>query len=114
MTFQDPRLPDPGFGRNPPRHVYSRNSGVESALVGAIAAAAIIGIVIYSATDLANPTADNSPPSTTGQGTPRTMEPVIDKVRPVPAPPRTTVPSIDQNVPAEKIAPPIPAQPNKP
>jgi FlaG/FlaF family flagellin (archaellin) len=68
MTYSDPRLPEPGVGRNPPRYRNSGSSGIESILVAAIAAAAIIAVVIYSATEPSSTTASNPPPSTTGQG----------------------------------------------
>ena len=110
MAYQDPNLPDPGLGRNPPRYRDSSTFGVESILVLAILAAVFVGIVFYSSGDSSNTTASNPPPVTTGQGG-ASIDPPANRMAPAPAASSNTRPSIDQNVPAEKIGPPIPTEP---
>ena len=110
MAYQDPNLPDPGLGRNPPRYRDSSTFGVESILVLAILAAVFVSIVWYSSGDSSNTTASNPPPVTTGQGG-ASVEPPANRTVPAPASSPNTPPSIDRNVPAEKIGPPIPTEP---
>jgi len=111
MTYENPNLPDPRLGRNPPRYRDAPSFGVESFLVLAILAAVIVGIFSLSPGDSSGTSASNPPPVTTGQGGASVDAPVAPRMVPAPATPSTTLPSIDQNVPAEKIAPPIPAEP---
>ena len=107
MAYQDPRLPDPGFGRNPPRGV-----GMESIFLLAVLAAVILGVLFYSPDNPSGTTAGNPPPATTGQGGASVDPPDSPRILPAPvARPTTRLPPIDQNVPAEKIAPPIPTEP---
>ena len=112
MTYQDPKLPDPGLGRNPPRYRTSHSFGMESVLVLAVLAAVIGGILFYPSGEPSGTTASNPPPTTTGQGGTPVSPPGARRNTPTPAvPPTTGLPPIDQNVPAEKIAPPIPTEP---
>ena len=110
MTYQDPKLPDPGLGRYPPRY---RDLDTDAFSTGSIIAlifgTVLIGGVIFSALSERSTTASNSPPTTTGQGGARVSPPTAPRM--APAVPSTTLPPIDQNVPAEKISPPIPAEP---
>jgi hypothetical protein len=107
------QLPDPGLGRNPPKYYDPRVDSLGMGMISAIlvAGALVLGMFLYAMSGPSTNTASNPPPTTTGQGSPRTMAPVIDKVEPAPAAPSTTspttLPEIDRNVPAEKIAPPI-------
>ena len=110
MTYHDHKLPDPGLGRNPPRYRTANSFGMESILVLTVLAAVIGAILFYPSGDTSGTTASNPPPTTTGQGgTP--VSPSRARTRTPAAPPTTGLPPIDQNVPAEKIAPPIPTEP---
>ena len=113
MTYQDPKLPDPGLGRNPP--VY-RKPDADSWGTGTIAVIVVAGVLVaggiyYTMSDRSKTTAIIPPPVTTGQSIPVAPPAVAPPMAPAPAAPLTATPSIDQNVPAEKIAPPIPAEP---
>ena len=113
MTYSDPKLPDPGPGHNPPRYenrdTYNMSPGAIISMV--FAAAVMVGILAFAMT-MPSTTASNPAPTTTGQGAPSVNPPASPMV-PAPAAPRTTIPAIDQNVPAEKIAPPMPTEPRK-
>ena len=112
MTYHDPKLPDPGLGRIPPRYRTSKTSGMESILVLTVLAAVIGAILFYPSGEPSGTTASNPPPpTTTGQGGTPVSPPDTRRNTPTPAAPPTTLPPIDQNVPAEKIAPPIPTEP---
>jgi len=111
MTYQDPKVPDSGLGRNPPRY---RDLDTDSYYTGSIIAlilgtVLIGGVILYGVSDLS--TTPSNPPTTTGQGGAQISPPAAPRMAPAPAVPSTTVPPIDQNVPAEKIAPPIPSEP---
>jgi len=98
MTFQDPRLPDPGLGRNPSRYPGSDSFGIESILVMVVIAAAIVGVVFFAASDPSSTTASNPPPTTTGQGgtqtiPPATTRPTVPRRAPDPAAPANTAPN---------------------
>jgi hypothetical protein len=110
MTYQDPKLPEPGLGRNPPRYGdLDTDAFSTGSIIALIFGTVLIGGVIFSALSERSTTASNSPPTTTGQGGERVSPPTAPRM--VPAAPSTTVPPIDQNVPAEMVAPPIPAEP---
>ena len=111
MTYHDPKLPDPGLGRNPPRYRTANSFGMESILVLTVLAVVIGAILIYSSGDPSINTASNPPPTTTGQGGAPVSPTTAPNIAPAPAASPTTLPPIDQNVPAEKVAPPIPAEP---
>jgi hypothetical protein len=98
--IQDPKLPDV-MPRNQPRS----GSAVESLMLGAIVLAAVVAVVLYSASDT-NMTASNPTVSTTGQGSPRTMAPSPAST---PATPEPTAPQATpkQNPDAERL-PPLP------
>jgi len=54
MTYQDPKLPDPGLGQNPPRY---RDLDTDSYYTGSIIAlilgtVLIVGVVLYGVSDL--------------------------------------------------------------
>jgi len=104
MTYQDPKLPDPELGRNPRRYpdLDSDAFGTGSIFALILGIALIAGVIFYGVSELTT-TANNIPPTTTGQGG--------AQMAPAPAVPFITLPPIDQNVPAEKIAPLIPAEP---
>ena len=107
MTFQHP--PDPALGRNPPPYRDPDSFGPGSFIAMILGTVVIVGALAYAVSG-PTPTESNNSPVTTGQGFTPTSPP--DTVRVVPAPAaRTTLPPIDQNVPAEKVAPPIPAEP---
>ena len=112
MTYQDPKLPDPGLGQNPPQY---RDLNTDSYSMGSFIALVvgivlIGGVIFYAISEPLGTTASNPPPTTTGQGGAQISPPVAPRIGPAPAA-RTTLPPIDQNVPAEKVAPPIPAEP---
>src|SRR5438477_12817428 len=102
MTYRDPKLPDPGLGRNPPRYRASNSFGMESILVLAVLAAVIGAILFYPSGEPSGTTASNPPPATTGQGgTTPVSPPAARRTTPAPAAaPATGLPPIDQNVPA--------------
>ena len=114
MTYQDPKLPDPGLGQNPPRY---RDLDTDSYYTGSIIAlilgiVLIGGVILYGVSDLGVSDlsiVNNTPPTTTGQGGAQMRPPVAPRM--ASATPSTTLPAIDQNVPTEKVAPPIPAEP---
>ena len=102
MTYQDPKLPGPGLEQNPPRY---RDLDTDSYYTGSIIAlilgiVLIGGVVFYGVSDLS--TTSNTPPTTTGQGGTPINPPTVPQMAPA-----APVPY----VPAEKIAPPIPAEP---
>ena len=108
MTYQDPKIPDPGLGRNPPRYRDPTNARMSTFLGLAVGTAIMLSALVYAFSDPPGTTVRNLP-NTTGQGGAQISPPVAPRM--APAAPSTTVPSIDQNVPAEKIAPPIPSEP---
>jgi hypothetical protein len=73
MTYQDPKLPDPGLGQNPPRY---RDLDTDSYYTGSIIAlilgiVLIGGVILYGVSDLGVSDlsiVNNTPPTTTGQG----------------------------------------------
>jgi hypothetical protein len=108
MTNLDPKLPDPGLGRNPPRYSED-NIGMGTIFSVVAAALVVLGIIFFALNGPSTNTASNPTPTTTGQGgAPVSPTPALAPKRAVPP---TTAPTIDQNVPAEKSAPPIPAEP---
>jgi hypothetical protein len=111
MTYQDPKIPDPELGRNPPQY---RDLNIDSYSMGSFIALVvgivlIGGVIFYATSEPLGTTASNPPPTTTGQGGAQVSPPTAPRM--APAAPSTTVPPIDQNVPAQKVAPPIPAEP---
>ena len=111
MTDQDPKLPDPGLGRNPPRYreLDTDSFGTGSFIALIFGIMLISGLIFFGVRGLST-TAANPPPVTTGQGGSQFSPSTVPKTRPAPAT-TNTLPPIDQNVPAEKIAPPIPTEP---
>jgi hypothetical protein len=98
MTYQDPKLPDPGLGRNPPRYPGSDGLGIESILVMAVIVAAIVGIIFFAANDPSSTSASNPPPTTTGQGgtqsiPPATTRQMAPRTAPNPAAPSNPAPN---------------------
>jgi hypothetical protein len=98
MTYHDPKLPDPGLGRNPPRYPGSDSFGIESILVMGVIAAAIVGVVFFAASDPLSTTASNPPPTTTGQGgtqsiPPAAMRTTAPRTAPNPAASANTAPN---------------------
>jgi hypothetical protein len=110
MTFHDPKLPDPGLGRNPPQYRDPDSLRMGTFLGLMVGAAIILSALAYAFSGPSSTTASN-PPATTGQGGAPVSSPAVPEMPPAPGVPFTTLPPIDQNVPAEKIAPPIPAEP---
>jgi hypothetical protein len=112
MTYQDPKLPDPGLGRNPPMYpkpdAGSWGTGTIVAIV--VAGVLVAGGLFYTMSGSSKTATINPPPVTTGQGMPVSPS-VAPRMTPAPAAPLNAAPSIDQNVPAEKIAPAIPSEP---
>jgi hypothetical protein len=108
MTYQDPKLPDPGVGRNPPRYRDADSFGPGSFVAMILGTVLIVGAIAYAVSG-PSPTASNIPPTTTGQGGAQLSPPTAPRM--APAAPSTTVPPIDQNVPAEKIVLPIQSDP---
>src|SRR5437016_1900846 len=97
-------LPDPGLGRNPPRY-SDDNIGLGTIFSVVVAAVVVVGIIFFAVTPPSSNSATNPPPTTTGQGGASVSPATATNMAPTPAVPYTTVPTIDQNVPAEKIAP---------
>jgi hypothetical protein len=119
MTYQDPKIPDPGLGRNPPRYRDPTSARMSTFLGLAVGAAIILSALAYAFSDPSGTKVSN-PPTTTGQGGAQISPPIAPRMAPAPVAPSTTVPPIDQsttvppidqNVPAEKIAPSIPSEP---
>ena len=110
MTYQDPKISDPGLGQNPPRYRNLTSARMSTYVGLALGAAIMLSALAYAFSDPSSTTVSN-PPNTTGQGGAQISPPVSPRMAPAPAAPSTTLPPIDQNVPAEKIAPPIPAEP---
>jgi hypothetical protein len=110
MTYQDPKIPDPGLGRNPPRYRDPTSARMSTFLGLAVGAAIILSALAYAFSDPSGTKVSN-PPTTTGQGGAQISPSIAPRMAPAPVAPSTTVPPIDQNVPAEKIAPPIPSEP---
>jgi hypothetical protein len=105
MSYGDPRspLPDPGIGRNPPRHIHRDAAITANVILGVVVALLIAGgAVLYTMSGPSSTTAANPPATTTGQGSPRGMAPVIDEVKPAPAPATTNAPEVKQGVDAEE------------
>jgi len=103
MTYQDPKISDPGLGQNPPRYRNLTSARMSTYVGLALGAAIMLSALAYAFSDPSGRAAVSNPPTTTGQGGPQ--------MAPAPAVPFITLPPIDQNVPAEKIAPPIPTEP---
>src|SRR5712671_4024001 len=79
----DSRMPP-----NPSRRVIAPESSTMFGIIGvSVAAALAIGAVVYFMRGGPSTTASNPPPVTTGQGTSRTMAPVVDQVKPAPSAP---------------------------
>jgi hypothetical protein len=108
MTYQDPKIPDPGLGRNPPRYRDPTTARMSTFVGLTVGAAIILSALAYAFSERSGTTVGN-PPTTTGQGGTQISPPVAPRM--APAAPSTTVSPIDQNVPAEKIEPPIPSEP---
>jgi hypothetical protein len=105
MPYGDSRspLPDPGIGRNPPRHIHRDAAMTANVILGVVVALLIAGgAVLYTMSVPSSTTAANPPATTTGQGSPRGMAPVIDEVKPAPAPTTTNAPEVKQGVDAEE------------
>jgi hypothetical protein len=108
MTYVDPKLPDPGLGRNPSLYTKpASEDGYSPAVITAmvVAGVLVIGGVLYSMGGFSSTVATNPPPTTTGQGG-APVNPVSPRLI---GPPIQAAP-IDQNVPAE-ITSPIPIEP---
>ena len=110
MTYLDPKVPDSGLGRNPPQYRDPTTARLSTFLGLTVGAAIILSALAYAFSERSGTTVSN-PPTTTGQGGAQISPPAAPRMAPAPAVPSTTVPPIDQNVPAEKIAPPIPSEP---
>ena len=102
MTYQNPKLPDPGFGQNPSRdRDLDTDSYYTASMIALILGTVLIGgVILYGVSDLS--TTSNAPPTTTGQGGTPFNPPAVPQMAPAAAVPY---------VPAAKIAPPIPAEP---
>ncbi len=111
MTNLDPKLPDPGLGRNPPRYPDPNSFGPGSIVALILGTVVIVGAIAYAVSGPSPTTAIKPPLTTTGQGGMPVSPPATPWMAPAPAVPYTTLPPIDQNVPAEKISPPIPSEP---
>ena len=109
----DPRMNDPVYRD---RYGVRKDEGIGAGVIFALVLGAlIVGGGAYWAMNRNHPTTTaTNPPAitTTGQGSPRTMAPVIDQVRPLPqtslpqnapAPATTTEPGIKQGVDAEAL-----------
>src|SRR5712691_8118238 len=117
MSYSDPTKPfsDPGPDHNSPKYrkeVDTDSFGTGTLIAGAVGFALIIGVIVYALSTHTD-TASNPPPSTTGQSTGQGEAPVdlnppaTPRMIPTPTPP-TTAPPIDNSVPPEKFAPPVP------
>jgi hypothetical protein len=86
MTYQDPRNPDPGLGRDPPRYEDrdAYNMGPGAIISMALAAAVMIGVLAFTMNKTST-TASTPPPTTSGQGGTQTIPPG--------APPNETAPN---------------------
>ena len=113
----DPNRPPPlEPGHNPPRYPDPDKPRMTGGLALGlmVAAALVVGAAFYvMKSDPSTTTAANPPPTTTGQGSPRTMEPVIDRVTPVPMAPAPGASADDPAKPAVDLeeSPTMPKQP---
>jgi hypothetical protein len=111
MTYQDPKLPGPNLGQNPPRdrRMMDTDVGAGGLVAGAIGFVLIISFIVYEMSPRTTAFND-SPSSTVGQGSTSVNSPEVLSRNPTSTPP-TVAPPIDSTVPAEKIAPPAPTEP---
>ena len=92
MTYQDPKLPDPGLGRNPPMYpkhdAGSWGTGTVVAIV--VAGVLVAGGLFYTMSGSSKTATINPPPVTTGQGgtpvAPRIIPLAPTTPEPVPTP----------------------------
>jgi hypothetical protein len=91
MTY-DPKLPDPGLGRNPPQYRQPDSFGPSSIVAMILGAVVIVGAIAYAVSGPSTNTASNPPPTTTGQGVPATP---TNTAPPEAAPPAPKEPRID-------------------
>ena len=112
MTNLDPKLPDPAPGRNPPRYSED-NIGIGTIFSVMAAAVVVVSIIFFAVSPPSSNKVSNPPPTTTGQGGTPVSPTTTPNMAPTPAAPRTMLPPVDQNVPAEKTAPPVPAEQRK-
>ena len=85
MTYQDPKLPDPELGRNQRRYpdLNSDAFGTGSIIALILGIALIAGVIFYGVSGLPT-TANNIPPTTTGQGGTQLNPPVAPRMIPTP------------------------------
>jgi hypothetical protein len=93
MTYQDPKVPDSELRRNPRRYpdLNSDAFGTGSIIALILGIALIGGVILYGVSGLST-TANNIPPSTTGQGGAPINQPAAP---PEVAPPAPKEPRID-------------------
>src|SRR5439155_7699728 len=86
MTYQDPKLPDPGLGRNPPRYPdsYPDRVGPGSVVAVIVGAVVIVGAIAYAVSGPSSTTTSNPPPTTTGQGGTQFSPTTVPKMRRAP------------------------------
>ena len=112
MMYQDPKLPDPGLGRNPPLY---RQPDSDTWSTGTIVAIVVAGVLVlgglfYTMPGRSTTAVINPPPVTTGQGGMSVSPPVAPRVIPAPAttpdPATTTKQGEDLEVaPSNPVAP---------
>ena len=85
MTYEDPKLPDPGLGRNPRRYpdLNSDAFGTGSIIALILGIALIGGVIFYGVSGLTI-TTNNIPASTTGQVGTQINPPVASRMIPTP------------------------------
>jgi hypothetical protein len=87
MTYQDPKLPDPGLGRNPPlyRDPDSGTWSTGTILAIVVAGVLILGGLFYTMSGRSTTAVIKPPPVTTGQGGMPVSPPVAPRMIPAPA-----------------------------
>jgi hypothetical protein len=109
MTHQDPKLPDPGLGRNPPRYRDS-SFGPGSFVATVLGTVLIVGLIAYAISGPSGTTASNPPPVTTGQGSAQVSPPAGPRTNS--APTATPNPGMTTGQDARPdAAPPAPKEP---
>ena len=118
MTYQDPKLPDPGVGRNPPLYRKPDSDAWGTGTIAAILVVAVLvlGGLFYTMSGPSTIAVINPPPVTTGQGGTPVTPPVAPRMIPAPATaPDLNTPSLDTPKQGEdlEVAPPTPVAPLK-
>jgi hypothetical protein len=113
MTYQDPKLPDPGLGRNPPRYREPDGFGPGRFVAIVLGAVMVVGLVAYAMSGRSSMTAGTPPLTTTGQGGAQISRPAAPNIVPraIPASPATDPGATTGEAARPEIAPSAPQEP---